>query len=86
MTDDKKKKWAEDLKDLLQGEGYLANINFEGEWDLDFKDEDDNPPTEKYDFPTYVREWDGTICEETTGIPAETYKNINLPDKFSDSL
>ena len=86
MTDDKSKKWADGLRELLQDEGYLADITIEDEWDLDFNDEDYNPPTEEYDFPTYVREWDGTICEETTGIPAETYKSISLPDKFSDSL
>jgi hypothetical protein len=40
----------------------------------------------KYEFETKIREYDNTVVEAVTGIPAETYKTINLPDRIRDTL
>lgn len=61
-----------------------------GPWDTSLIDEEIDmellPIEPRYDFETYVREYDGTVCEAITGIPADVYETINLPNKIGDSL
>jgi len=46
----------------------------------------DKEEKKEYTFETYIRPFDGVECEATTGIEAEVYESINLPDKIKDSI
>lgn len=80
----KNRQWADAIIDMLNETRKvdLADIDFSSEWEV--SDSDYLPIEPKYDFETYVRPWDNVVVESVTGIPADEFRRINLPEKFKE--
>jgi len=54
--------------------------------DTDDLELDTGGTSPQYDFKTRVRPFDNVIVEDISGIPAEEFVKINLPNKIGDTL